>query len=93
MLFALAANPDAFFGNIKNTTMNWVNAGVDGLLIPIGVIICGVFFIFLLIQAVADYQEQHSEQMKGKIFFMLLIIIIAALLLTKNQWWGFVFGG
>ncbi len=87
-IMASAANAGTFFQSMKVTALEWVNAGLDNFVIPIGVVCCGATFVFLLIKCVADYKEGHGEDMKAKAFPLLLCLIIAAILLTKNMWWA-----
>lgn len=81
-------NPSTFFNSMKAEAFEWINAGVDGLVIPVGALICGAVFIFLLIKCVAEYRAGQGEDIKNKIFPMLLCLIIAGILLSKNLWWG-----
>lgn len=81
-------NAQVFFDGIAGEAFEWINAGVDGLVIPVGALICGAVFIFLLIKCVAEYRAGQGEDIKNKIFPMLLCLIIAGVLLSKNLWWG-----
>ena len=81
-------NANTFFDPIKAEAFEWINAGLDSLVIPIGALICGAVFIFLLIKCVAEYRAGQGEDIKGKIFPMVLCLIIAGVLLSKNLWWG-----
>ena len=81
-------NATTIFDPIKAEAFEWINAGLDSLVIPIGALICGAVFIFLLIKCVAEYRAGQGEDIKNKIFPMLLCLIIAGVLLCKNLWWG-----
>ena len=81
-------NANTFFDPIKAEAFEWINAGLDSLVIPIGALICGAVFIFFLIKCVAEYRAGQGEDVKNKIFPMLLCFIIAGVLLSKNLWWG-----
>ena len=81
-------NANTFFDPIKAEAFEWINGGLDSLVIPICALICGAVFIFLLIKCVAEYRAGQGEDIKNKIFPMLLCLIIAGVLLSKNLWWG-----
>ena len=81
-------NANTFFDPIKAEAFEWINAGLDSVVIAIGALICGAVFIFLLIKCVAEYRAGQGEDIKNKIFPMLLCLIIAGVLLSKNLWWG-----
>ena len=61
-------NANTFFDPIKAEAFEWINAGLDSLVIPIGALICGAVFIFLLIKCVAEYRAGQGEDIKNKIF-------------------------
>ena len=80
--------PSTFFDSMLDVAVQWINAGLDGLVVPFGTIACGAIFIFMLIKCIADYKEGHGEDIKAKLFPMLLCLIIAGILMSKNVWWS-----
>ena len=61
-------NANTFFDPIKAEAFEWINAGLDSLVIPIGALICGAVFIFLLIKCVAEYRAGRERILKTKFF-------------------------
>lgn len=93
IITAAAANPSTFFSAILDIAMQWINAAMDGLIVPFGVGCCGAVFLFLLVKCVTNYRDGHGEEIKDKLFPMLLCLIVAGILLSKNIWWSaFVVG-
>lgn len=84
---------EKFFTTIANEVMKIIDAGIDILLIPVGLGFCGFFFVNLLLKAIADYNDNRGDEIKGKILWLALIVIVAVLLLTKKTWWALLFVG
>ena len=72
-----------FFKAITKTALEYVSAGLDYLIIPVGLSVLGGFFIFLLFKCVSDYNDNRGDEMKGKILWLFLIVIVAGILLLS----------
>lgn len=85
---ALALNPSSFVQSIAEIALQWVNPLMDILIIPVGVITCGIVVVTNLIKCGIEYHDGNGQNaFKGKILPILIPLIIATILASKNSWW------
>lgn len=87
------SNAESFFGALKTTVVTWLNAGLDGFVIPVGVLILAIITVVLIVKAAADHHRGQGDDLMERIKPAIICVIIIAILLTKNVWWGFLVGG
>lgn len=85
-------NADNFFGELKETVVTWLTAGLDNFIIPVAAVILGIITLVLIVKAAVDHKNGHGDDLVERLKPAIICIVIIAILLTKSAWWGFLVG-
>ena len=68
-------------------------AGIDGFLVPVGILVCAAILLYNIIKAAATYMKNRGDDITSNVTAILICAIIIAILATKSLWWSFITGG
>ena len=89
----IGTNPTGLFDAWKATALSWLNAGIDGFLVPVGILVCAAILFYNIIKAAATYMKNRGDDITSNVTAILICAIIIAILATKSLWWSFITGG
>lgn len=89
----IGTNPTGLFDAWKATALSWLNAGIDGFLVPVGILVCAAILIYNIVRAGLTYKNNRGDDITNNISAIVVCAIIIAILATKSLWWSFITGG
>lgn len=88
-----APNPDALFGNWRQSIMSWASAAISGLIVPVGILLLLAFSIINLVKFFAKKRQGQGDETKEELIAIFLGLVGIVILLTHNAWLPFISGG